>query len=250
LARTGYLYAHGDTGTFKRLRAHIQQVKPIVMLHNSGGVVTAFSWLQRVLAFSRPAPPPDKLREPLKFLIANLSQESWVNDFGMPEAIMMKGLADRAPQLFRKNVVSVDILTDSDEQTHEVITSCFDAAGGRTAVGLNSAEINVVFSAWKLHLTLCENANAFQSKSVLAHAGIQSLALITTILAIAISSLGTGYDPDGAVLQRLLKLDPKTTEDISALLGYAVLFLPIVSALVTTVASRQQWRDKVHAFIP
>ena len=45
LARTAFLYAHGDTRTYKRLRANIQLGKPIVMLHNSGGVVTAFSWL-------------------------------------------------------------------------------------------------------------------------------------------------------------------------------------------------------------
>ena len=46
LGRTAFLYAHGDTRTFTRLRANIQQGKPIVMLHNSGGCVTAFSWLQ------------------------------------------------------------------------------------------------------------------------------------------------------------------------------------------------------------
>lgn len=60
VARMGYLYAHGDTRTFERLRVNIQLGKPIVMLHNSGGVVTAFSWLQRVMAFTRP--PPDAVR--------------------------------------------------------------------------------------------------------------------------------------------------------------------------------------------
>ena len=48
-----FVYAHGDTRTYKRLRGNIQQGKPIVMLHNSGGVVTAFSWLQRVMAHTR-----------------------------------------------------------------------------------------------------------------------------------------------------------------------------------------------------
>lgn len=36
IATQGFLYAHGDTRTFKRLRANIQQGKPTVMLHNSG----------------------------------------------------------------------------------------------------------------------------------------------------------------------------------------------------------------------
>ena len=33
LTRMGYLYAHGDTRTYKRLRANIQQGKPIVPIH-------------------------------------------------------------------------------------------------------------------------------------------------------------------------------------------------------------------------
>ena len=40
VAMQGFLYAHGDTRTFKRLRANIQKGNPTVMLHNSGGVVT------------------------------------------------------------------------------------------------------------------------------------------------------------------------------------------------------------------
>ena len=91
------------------------------MPHSSGGGVTAFSWLQRVMAFSRPAPPADKLRAPLNFLISNLSRANWVDDFGVPETTMMKSMADRNPQLFRKHIVSVDILRDDEEQTLEVI---------------------------------------------------------------------------------------------------------------------------------
>ena len=44
--------------------------------------------------------------------------------------LMMRALAERAPMLFRKNVVSVDILTESEEQVLEVITGCFAQAGG------------------------------------------------------------------------------------------------------------------------
>ena len=60
--------------------------------------------------------------------------------------MMMKGLADRAPQLFRKHVVSVDILTDSEERMLEVITGCFATTGGIRA-GLGNAEVNVIFNA-------------------------------------------------------------------------------------------------------
>lgn len=78
----GFLYAHGDTRTYKRLRANIQQGKPIVMLHNSGGVVHAFSWLQRVMAHQRPPPDSTELAGPLRFLISNLSAANWTLDFG------------------------------------------------------------------------------------------------------------------------------------------------------------------------
>ena len=240
MARMGFLYAHGDTRTFKRLRANIQQGKPIVMLHNSGGVVTAFSWLQRVMAFTRPAPPTDKLRGPLKFLIANLSKANWVHDFGVPEILMMKGLADRAPQLFRKHVVSVDILTDSEEQMLEMITGCFAAAGGVPELGLGNAEVNVVFNAWNLHLTLCENARRFWRFSVVAQVIIWTLALITTVISISVPSLTT----EGAVLERYVNMPDDAAGLLVEILEYAAILFPIVIALVTTMTSKMLWRDK------
>jgi hypothetical protein len=243
LTRMGFLYAHGDTRTFKRLRANIQQGKSIVMLHNSGGVVTAFSWLQRVMAFA--PQPPDKLRGPLKFLIANLSKANWINHLGVPEMIMMKGLADRAPQLFRKQIVSVDILTDSEEQTLEVITGCFAQTGGVPELGLGNAEVNVILNAWNLHLTLVDNAKGFWLRSVIAQTIIWTLALATTILSISTSSLGTAHDPAGMVIQRFVVLDEQQTTRIKNALNYCVITLPIVTTLVTTVASRLLWRDKV-----
>ena len=71
----------------------MQQGKPIVMLHNSGGCVTAFSWLQRVMAHMRPPPEANRLRGPLRFLIANLSSANWTSDFGAPEVSVTTTLA-------------------------------------------------------------------------------------------------------------------------------------------------------------
>lgn len=238
IARTGYLYAHGDMTTYKRLRQNIQQGKPIVMLHNSGGVVTAFSWLQRVMAFARPPPPAETLRGPLKFLVANLSRASWAHDFGMPEIIMMKGLADRAPHLFRTTIVSCDILTDNEEQTLELITACFASNGGLPALGLGNAEVNVIFNAWKLHITLCENARRFFKVSVMCQIILWTLAIVTTFCSIFIVSIDSGsifrYFDQGGVLSPFLR----------APLGYAVLVLPIVTAVISTVSTRLLWRDK------
>ena len=192
LGSLGFLYAHGDTRTFKRLRANIQQGRPIVMLHNSGGVVTAFSWLQRVMAHMRPPPQTNELQGPLRYLIANLSTATWTLDFGVPEIIMMRSLAERAPMLFRKNVVSVDILTRSEEQVLEVITGCFAQAGGVPELGLGNAEVNVIFNAWWMHLTLCENARSHNRYSVVVQWILWSLAILTTTAAVLSSSFGAG----------------------------------------------------------
>ena len=154
---TAFLYAHGDTRTYKRLRSNIQLGRPTVLLHNSGGPTMAFSWLQRVMAFQRPPPDTQELAGPLRFLLANLSEANWTADFGIPEIMMMRSLAVRAPMLFRQNVISVDILTESEERVLEVITSCFSSSGGVPELGLGNAEVNTVFTAWMVHLTLYEN---------------------------------------------------------------------------------------------
>lgn len=245
LASLGFVYAHGDACTYKRLRANIQKAKPIVMLHNSGSVVTAFSWLQRVLAHNFPAPQPDALRGPLKFLIANLSKASWTEHLGMPDVIMMKGLADRAPQLFRKHIVSVDILTETEEQMMQLITSCVLSDGSSVPeLGLGNAETNVVYNAWRLHMTLAQNARVMWFKSVFAQLLVWALALVTTTIAITIGSFGVGYNPEGAVLMRMIQLDEGTTFLITYYLGQAALLLPIASALATTLAAKMLWRDK------
>ena len=240
IGQIAYIYAHGDTRTYKRLRANIATGKPIVMLHNSGGCVTAFSWLQRVMAFSRPPPDAREMRGPLRFLIANLSRANWTQDFGVPEMMMMKTLAERAPQLFRKNVVSVDILTESEEQTLEVITGCFAAQGGVPELGLGNAEVNVIFNAWNMHLLLSKNAKSFHKASLIAQLIIWALMLVTTFVSIFASSMYVGKIKTWF----FESVDATTTDAVREQLNLVVFILPILSALVTTVTSKLLWRDK------
>jgi hypothetical protein len=239
LGRMGFVFAHGDTRAYKRLRQRIQEGKNVVMLHNSGGCSTAFSWLQRVMAHSRPPPDTAQLRGPLKFLIANLSKANWVYQFGVPEMIMMRSLAERAPQLFRKQVVSVDIMSDSEEQTLEVITGCFASTGGVPELGLGNAETNVVFNAWRTHLMLCENAQRLWYYSWAAQITVWLLSLATTSVAVLIGSLGSGavarYNPD---------FDTAIRDQLIADLERVALVLPILSALITTIVAKLLFRDK------
>ena len=234
-----YLYAHGDTRTFYRLRENIQLGRPIVMLHNSGGVVTAFSWLQRVMKFMRPPPEIAQLRAPLKYLIASLSKANWVYDFGAPEVIMMRGLAERAPKLFSQQIVSVDILTNNEEETLEVITGCFASTDSVPELGLGNAEVNVIYNTWNLHLTLCENGKKFNQYSVLAQSFIWVIAVVTTALAIMHISL----DGNG-VLDRHWTITPRMKLEVKEFTRYAVLILPIITAVITATVSKLLWRDK------
>ena len=244
LAPSGYLYAHGDTRTFKRLRDKIQLGEPIVLLHNSGGPTTAFAWLQRVMAYQRPPPTVDQLNGPLKFLLACVSRANWTLGFGAPEVIMMRSLAERAPQLFRKSIVSVDVLVESEEQVLDTITSCFATTGGVPALGLGNAEVNVVASAWRAHMTLSANARHFWRYSVASQALVWTFALITTATVTTQASLGTGYDPEGAVLQRELELSSGDTLNITSNLNHIALVLPVLAALLSTMMSKFVWRDK------
>ncbi len=49
---------------------------------------------------------------------------------GVPEMLIFQNLAERAPHLFRKTIVSVDLLLDNDEKMLHIITGCFSGTGG------------------------------------------------------------------------------------------------------------------------
>ena len=234
----GFLYAHGDSRTYKRLRSNIQQGRPIVMLHNSGGPSMAFSWLQRVMASQRPPPEAQELGGPLRFVLSMLSEANWTMEFGVPEMIMMRSLAERAPMLFRQNVVSVDILTNSEEKVLEVVSSCFAQAGGVPELGLGNAEVNTVFTTWMLHLTLYENGRKFHRFSVVFAYINWTLYLLATTVAVCSGSVGSG------VIAELVEMTDEQKEEAKYILDLAAIGVPIAAALATTIVSRMKWRDK------
>ena len=108
---SSYLYAHGDRRTCQRLRTHIQQGHQIVMLYNSGGISQIFSWLQRVMAHSSSPPSIVRMRDPLELLLSAVPAARGM--VGVPEMLIFQTLAERAPHIFRKNIVSVDLLLDN-----------------------------------------------------------------------------------------------------------------------------------------
>ena len=85
------------------------------------------------LARLRASMPPQSCRlnppqNPFIGKIELVTTENWAKAFGLPEIMMMKELAVRAPQLFRRTIVTCDLVHDSAEDVLETLTSCF--AGG------------------------------------------------------------------------------------------------------------------------
>ena len=203
----------------------------------------AVSWRQRVMAHMRPPPESHRLRGPLRFLIANLSSANWTKDFGTPEVMMMRTLASRAPQLFRKNVVSVDILTESEEQTLEVISSCFSMAGGVPELGLGNAEVNVLFSTWNMHEMLFRNSKRYWRSSIIGQVTWWTLAIVTTFIAIFQGEITRGgKDPEGENL--IQQWSPEYASEVASHLGMATLILPVIAAFVSNMNGFYLWRDR------
>ena len=53
-------------------------------------------------------------------------------------------------------------MKDTSEDTLSMLTCCFSGGGGVPELGLGDAGINCVYTAWKRHIILWENARRFE----------------------------------------------------------------------------------------
>merc|ERR1719487_363548 len=124
-----------------------------------------------------------------------VSKEPWTQKIGINEVMMVQELNNRAPELMRKGIVVVDAVQDSPEDIVRSLTGCFASAGdGMPELGLGSAEADVVLSAWKLHMTLSDNA-AYMRRWADLLMGVSTLFVIITTL----SSVLLGFLPTSVV---------------------------------------------------
>ena len=248
----GFVCANGQGIMFDRLKTRIQSGEPLVMLHNTGGVVQAFCSLRKAMLSQVPVPDSSELLEKLELV----SPQAWAKDFGLPEILMMKELHQRAPMLLRNTCMQVDLLEDGSEKVLSVLTCCFAGGGGVPELGLGPAEGLCVLTAWKRHMTLAYNADNFEAQADRSQLSLYALAVITTVLAqlysmenaaadiaaltpapaIEEDSSGSGEDADPSAQGGPL---PNLTE-----LGYTMLMLPIGMALINTARSRLRPREK------
>ena len=182
----GFIYSNGQAMMLDRLKQNIAMGLPIVMLHNTGGAVQAFSALRaEILAGNM---EDDKL---LDVLDKNLvSPQTWAQRFGLPEILMMKGLHQRAPMLFRKTIVEVNVMLDTSEDVVNTVTACFSDADGLPELGIGDQEEVCILTAWKRHCTLYENAQKYVFYANALQLSIYALGVLTTMLVVVAGILG------------------------------------------------------------
>ena len=231
LGPVGYVHAHGGTLAYKRLRSRISQGKQLVMLHQTGGATQAFASLHKALT----APLAHrKSTEQLLNEVDIFSGELWAGAFGVPEIMMFKELISRAPQLFFKTILSVDLVNASAEQTLTTVTGCFaNSNGGIPELGLGDAEQTMIFNAWERHLLLWNNSRRLRNHAHFMYFFLSITAFATALFSViyANAEIVGGFDEDAMWLNQ---------ENF----GNLLVILPIVTALVGTIRTRLRFVDK------
>lgn len=158
LGEVGYVCAHGSTRAYQRLRTVIQAGRPLVMLNNTGGVTQAWSSLHNAMMESQAKDLKLTSNELLEKIEIMNNVDQWTQNFGIPEIMMFRELMQRAPLLFQKTIVVVDLVKDSAEEVLSTVTGAFaSSSAGVPELGLGNAETAVVYNAWKRHMVLFEN---------------------------------------------------------------------------------------------
>jgi hypothetical protein len=243
LGGMGTVVAHGGTLMYHRLRQKMQKGQPLVMLYNTGGATQAFASIvrsfRRAQARRLELPRSEHVLEDVEIV----SSENWAATFGIPEIMLMKELTQRAPLLFRKTVVTVDLVNDSAEDVLETLTGCFaGSASGVPQLGLGAAEANVVCNAWRRYLVLITNARTFKRTSDAIEYLVQLTAIATTIVSVLYTvsnfSMGSCFDAD---------VDAFSYPNLSSAEPYLQIctgVLPFATALLVALRSRLRSREK------
>ena len=245
LGKKGYVVANGQGLMVDRLRQTIQAGEPLVMLHNTGGVTQAFASLREGIVNSKPLPPT--ARELLEKHLELVSPAAWAIKFGLPEALMMLELNQRAPMLLRTGCVSVDVMRDESDSVIKTLTVCFAGGDGIPELGLGEAEKLCILTAWKRHMTLVANAKKYEKVADGIQMFLYALAMVTTLLAVLYAQETAANEEAAALAAAAPDADGtavSTTTAAATALGLTMVFLPIAATAVGTVRSKLRPREK------
>ncbi|GMH71919.1 hypothetical protein TL16_g05779 [Triparma laevis f. inornata] len=229
LGTVGFVCAHGSTRAYQRLRGVIQAGRPLIMMNNTGGVTQAFASLHKAMMKGQEEGQLLTSNELLDKIEIMNNVDQWTKNFGIPEIMMFRELMQRAPLLFQKTIVVVDLVKDSAEDVLGTVTGCFaSSSGGVPELGIGNAETGVVYNAWKRHLVLYENRRSLQKYG-------NTLFIWLTILGVSTASLSTVYAN---------KADLGISPEGESIMNTFIILLPIATALIGQVITRQRYAEK------
>ena len=203
------------------------------MLHQTGGVSQAFGSLHKSIGHL--TTESMKNTDQILAEIDLFSSEKWASGFGVPEIMMFKELLSRAPQLFQKTILSVDLVEASAEEVLTAVTGCFaSTTSGIPELGLGDAEMNMVFNAWERHCILWTNAKIIRNRAHLLYALLTFIALSTALCSVLYANVEIA---GGSIEVSGVSMTEKEFEDY---LGKALIVFPVVTALVSTIRTRMR----------
>jgi len=248
LGEIGYVCAHGSTRAYQRLRGVIQAGRPLVMLNNTGGCTQAFASLHKAMMQSQQEDLKLTSNELLDKIEIMNNVDQWTQTFGIPEIMMFRELMQRAPMLFQKTIVVVDLVKDSAEEVLSTVTGAFASSStGVPELGIGDAESAVVYNAWKRHMVLYANCTRQRRRGNIAF-------MILLILGVATASLSTIYAniSDMHVVTSVFNSTTLTTtstsnfdlDDTKYKINAFIILLPIAAALIGQIITRERYNEK------
>ena len=172
----------------------------------------------------------DKELARIDLLLASEAEapEQWMLNFGLPEILLLFELYQRAPDYLRRQLHTKDVMKQNAEDLLDLYTECFSGGGGGIPeLGLGSAEVKVVATAWNRHLLLYNNARIYAYRAWILQFLLYYLGFTSTSMSIFISN--------SPFLKGI------------TFLNYIMLFLPIATALLGTISTRLRTKQKFTA---
>lgn len=265
LGSIGSIFMNGSTDTYDKIQECIEEGAPILLLESTGGVTQAFAYVMKAVRLLKPKWDVDfimrlvteyktraardregKITQEVskKYILENIhlldkelaridlmlsdteANEAWMENFGLPEILILYQNWQRAPDFVLRQLQTADVMKKNDEQLLDLYTGCFSSSGGIPELGLGNAEIKVVATAWNRHLLLYNNARIYNYRAWTMQFVLYYLGFMTTTLSILTN--GTLLGDDYTIKQ-------------------VMLIMPIVTALLETVNTRLRTQQKFSA---
>ena len=263
LGTVGTIFINGSTEEHKKLLETIQDGSPVLLLESTGGVTQAFAYVVKAVRMMKPRWDIDfvlrlvteykqrsannEKKERVKatnrkFLLENIHlldkqlaridvalassgvPEAWMQNFGLPEMLMLFEVWQRSPEFLMRQVQLADVMKKSAESLLDLFTGCFSGGVSIPELGLGNAATKVVATAWNRHLMLFNNATVYGQRATTMQFVLWFVGLMSTALSVFISNFESLQGNAG--------------------LNFIMLISPITAALLGTIGTRLRQQQK------